>query len=78
MLLGLLASTGLRVSEALNLKLGDLLPDGVLHIRQTKYNESRLVPMHPSVVKAFHAYLVTPAACRNGRSSVPVGGRKNG
>jgi integrase/recombinase XerD len=59
MLLGLLASTGLRVSEALNLRLGDLLPDGVLHIRQTKFNKSRLVPMHPSVVKALHAYLET-------------------
>ncbi|MEI8703486.1 tyrosine-type recombinase/integrase [Mesorhizobium sp. ISC15] len=57
MLLGLLASTGLRVSEALNLRLGDLLPDGVLHIRQTKFNRSRLVPMHPSVVEALHTYL---------------------
>lgn len=57
MLFGLLASTGLRVSEALNMRLGDLLPGGVLHIRQTKFNKSRLVPMHPSVVEAFDAYL---------------------
>jgi integrase/recombinase XerD len=57
MLFGLLASTGLRISEALNLRLGDLLSGGVLHIRQTKFNKSRLVPMHPSVVKAFEAYL---------------------
>jgi integrase len=57
MLVGLLASTGLRISEALNLRLGDLLSDGVLHIRQTKFNKSRLVPMHPSVVEALHAYL---------------------
>lgn len=57
MLFGLLASTGLRVSEALNLRLGDLLPGGVLHIRQTKFNKSRLVPMHPSVVEALNAYL---------------------
>lgn len=57
MLIGLLASTGLRISEALNLKLDDLLPDGVLHIRQTKFNKSRLVPMHISVVEALHAYL---------------------
>lgn len=57
MLLGLLASTGMRVSEALNLRLGDLLPNGVLHIRQTKFNKDRLVPMHPSVVEALHAYL---------------------
>lgn len=57
MLIGLLASTGLRISEALNLKLDDLLPDGVLHIRQTKFNKSRLVPMHASVVEALYAYL---------------------
>jgi integrase len=57
MLFGLLASTGLRVSEALNLRLGDLLPGGVLHVRQTKFNKSRLVPMHPSVVEALNAYL---------------------
>ena len=57
MLIGLLASTGLRISEALNLRLDDLLPDGVLHIRQTKFNKSRLVPMHPSVVEALQAYL---------------------
>lgn len=58
MLIGLLASTGLRISEALNLRLGDLLPDGVLHIRQTKFNKSRLVPMHPSVAETLHAYLL--------------------
>lgn len=57
MLIGLLASTGLRISEALNLMLDDLLPDGVLHIRQTKFNKSRLVPMHASVVEALRAYL---------------------
>ncbi|MCA0421316.1 MAG: tyrosine-type recombinase/integrase [Proteobacteria bacterium] len=57
MLIGLLASTGLRISEALNLRLDDLLPDGVLHIRQTKFNKSRLVPMHASVVDALQAYL---------------------
>lgn len=57
MLIGLLASTGLRISEALNLRLDDLLPDGVLHIRQTKFNKSRLVPMHPSVVETLQAYL---------------------
>lgn len=50
MLLGLLAATGLRVSEALNLKLGDLLPGGVLRIRETKFCKSRLVPLHETVV----------------------------
>jgi integrase/recombinase XerD len=57
MLIGLIAATGLRVSEALNLRLGDLLPDGVLRISQTKFNKSRLVPMHGSVISALDAYL---------------------
>lgn len=57
MLIGILASTGLRISEALNLRLSDVLPEGVLHIRQTKFNKSRLVPMHSSVVEALNTYL---------------------
>ncbi|MCG2633180.1 tyrosine-type recombinase/integrase [Bradyrhizobium sp. WYCCWR 13023] len=57
MLIGLLASTDQRISEALNLRLGDLLPYGVLHIRQTKFNKNRLVPMHPSVAEALQTYL---------------------
>lgn len=56
-LFGLIAATGLRVSEALRLRLGDLLPGGVLHIRETKFNKSRLVPLHKSVVEALERYL---------------------
>ena len=56
-LIGLLASTGLRISEALNLRLGDLLPGGVLRIRDSKFGKSRLVPLHPSVVEALDVYL---------------------
>lgn len=56
-LFGLLASTGMRVSEALNLKLSDLLPHGVLHVRNTKSGDSRVLPLHPSVVNALSAYL---------------------
>lgn len=57
MLFGLIAATGLRVSEALRLRLGDVLPGGVLHIRETKFNKSRLVPLHKSVVDALERYL---------------------
>jgi integrase len=57
MLFGLIAATGLRVSEALRLRLGDVLPGGVLHIRETKFNKSRLVPLHKSVVEALDRYL---------------------
>ncbi len=57
MLFGLLAATGLRISEALKLRLDDVLADGVLHIRATKFNKSRLVPLHPSVMAKLDAYL---------------------
>lgn len=57
MLFGLIAATGLRVSEALALRLDDIQPDGVLHIRETKFRKSRLVPLHATVIKALEGYL---------------------
>jgi integrase/recombinase XerD len=45
------------VSEALNLRLGDVLPGGVLQIRETKFYKSRLVPLHATVVEALDRYL---------------------
>jgi integrase len=57
MLFGLIAATGLRISEALKLRLEDVLADGVLHIRATKFNKNRLVPLHPSVMAKLDAYL---------------------
>jgi integrase/recombinase XerD len=56
-LLGLIAATGLRISEALDLRLPDVLPDGVLQIRRTKFGKSRLIPLHPTAVKALDQYL---------------------
>jgi integrase len=47
-LFGLLAATGLRISEALALTVNDLTEDGLI-IRLTKFRKSRLVPLHPSV-----------------------------
>jgi integrase len=56
-LFGLIASTGLRVSEALHLLDSDVdLKLGMLTIRQTKFAKSRLVPMHPSTVEALRQY----------------------
>ncbi len=80
MLIGLLAATGLRVSEALNLRLGDLLPNGVLHIRRTKFNKSRLVPMHASVVAALDGYLRVRATVAgvDDHLFLTVGGRRMG
>lgn len=57
-LVGLIAATGLRVSEALNLRFGDVQEDGrVLQIYRTKFGKSRLVPLHPSVTVALGRYL---------------------
>jgi integrase len=56
-LFGLIASCGLRLSEALSLTLGDVdLRRGVLTIRRTKFAKSRQVPLHPSTAKALGRY----------------------
>jgi integrase len=57
-LIGLLAVTGLRISEALGLEDRDVdLAAGVLTIRRTKFGKSRLVPLHPSTTRALRRYL---------------------
>ena len=56
-LLGLLVVTGLRIGEALALKQEDVdLQEGLLTIRSTKFDKSRLVPLHPSTGHALLAY----------------------
>jgi integrase len=56
-LFGLMASTGLRVSEAINLRDDDVdLKHGMLTIRQTKFAKSRQLPLHPSTVAALSHY----------------------
>jgi integrase/recombinase XerD len=54
---GLIAATGLRVSEALNLRLGDVMPDGILQIRGAKFGKSRLLPLHATAENALNRYL---------------------
>mgnify|MGYP001557984248 CR=1 FL=1 len=56
-LFGLMASTGLRVSEAIHLRDADVdLKQGMLTVRQTKFAKSRQLPMHPSTVEALARY----------------------
>lgn len=56
-LLGLLAVTGLRISEALGLNQDDVDPrQGVLTIRRAKFNKTRLVPVHPTTRDALRQY----------------------
>jgi integrase len=57
-LLGLLSVTGLRISEALDLKLDDVdLEQGVLTVRAAKFDRSRLVPLHASTCTVLVDYL---------------------
>jgi len=59
---GLIAATGLRRSEALHLRCGDVdLDGGFLTVRNTKFRKSRHVPMHATVVVALRRYLAVRA-----------------
>jgi len=56
-LFGLLAATGLRVSEAVHLLDRDVdLKAGLLQVRQTKFAKSRQVPVHPTTLVALRRY----------------------
>ncbi len=55
-LFGLLAATGMRISEALALRLEDLTDDGLV-VRETKFQKSRLLPLHETTTSALHDYL---------------------
>ena len=56
-LFGLMASTGLRVSEAIHLRDADVdLKRGMLIVRQTKFAKSRQLPLPPSTVEALARY----------------------
>jgi Phage integrase family len=58
-LLGLLAVTGLRISEARNLQTDDAdLNEGILTIRGAKFGKSRLIPIHPSTRTVLSDYAI--------------------
>ena len=57
-LFGLLSVSGLRLSEARNLRLQDVdLKAGVLTIRGAKFGKDRLVPLHASTCRVLADYL---------------------
>jgi integrase/recombinase XerD len=65
--IGLLASTGLRIGEAIRLTTGDVHLDHtppVLHIRETKFHKSRYVPLHPTTAAQLCRYLALRTALR--------------
>ncbi len=68
-LLGLLAATGLRVSEALALQCADVTPQGLL-IRKTKFQKTRLVPLHATVAAALARYLARRRRPRSPREPI--------
>jgi integrase len=69
-LFGLMASTGLRISEAIHLHDSDVdLNRGMLTIRQTKFAKSRQLPLHPSTVAALKRY-----RCKRAKESPIVNG----
>jgi len=54
--IALLFATGLRISEALALDIDDIRPEGLL-IRRTKFNKTRLVPLHETARAGLNRYL---------------------
>ncbi len=65
-LLALLAVTGLRISEAVALRLSDLTQDGLV-IRETKFRKSRIAPLHQTSRAALERYVEKrcPFACND-------------
>jgi len=59
-IIALIACTGLRVREAINLQIEDVrleMTPPALHIRKTKFKKSRWVPLHPTAVVRLRKYL---------------------
>jgi integrase len=57
-LIALLAVTGMRIGEAINLDHDDFdARDGVLIIRHAKFNKTRELPLHATTVAALRHYL---------------------
>jgi integrase/recombinase XerD len=58
--IGLLSCTGLRAAEGLGLMLNDLRLDAdppTILIRNTKFQKSRLIPIHPTTAEKLRRYL---------------------
>ena len=56
-LIGLLAATGMRVGEAINLDNTEVdLDNAVVMVTNTKFGKSRAVPLHTSTVAALDTY----------------------
>ncbi|WP_290900013.1 tyrosine-type recombinase/integrase [Hoeflea sp.] len=57
-LIGLLAATGMRIGEAIDLDRDDFdAVSGMVTIRRAKFDKARALPLHPSTVAALDDYL---------------------
>jgi integrase/recombinase XerD len=70
-LISLLAATGLRIAEALHLLVTDITSDGLL-IRKTKFQKTRLVPLHATAVTGLGQYLIHRQEAKRGGDHVFV------
>jgi integrase len=59
-LIGLLATTGMRVGEAIALDRDDVdLRHGLIVVRHSKFGKSRQLPLHPTTTRALGDYAAT-------------------
>jgi integrase/recombinase XerD len=73
-LLGLLASTGLRIGEAISLTLEDVRLDATpphLLVHESKFGKSRYVILHPSTAEQLRMYLSKRMEILRGRQVQP-------
>lgn len=70
-LFGLLAATGLRISEALGLTFSDVTDDGLL-IRKSKGGKTRLVPLHETTRAALERFIEVRRTVRTGSDELFV------
>jgi len=73
MLLGLLYGAGLRLNEALRLRLADVdWQTGVLTISDTKFFKTRLVPLAPRLLEQLRQYLREQCRPSSASQAAPV------
>ncbi len=72
-LIGLLATTGLRIREALALDIGDLdRRDRILTIRKGKFGKSRALPLRESTTRALVCYISHSQRSKQTDMSAPL------
>ena len=72
-LLGLLATTGIRIGEALALNVGDLdHQDRILTIRKGKFGKIRVLPLRESTNQALISYIDHPRRSISTETSAPL------